>query len=323
MAGVTTPELVAAVSEAGALGSLGAGYLGAERLAADLARVRQLTSQPFMVNLFVPEPEVQFSAAELEAALDTLQPMLDDLHMPRPTIIPPYAADFGRQLRVLLEEPPAAVSFTFGLPAPDMVRAFQAQGTQVWITVTSLEEARQAAQLNPDALVAQGSAAGGHRGGWQADALAPALDLTRELLTLGRPVIAAGGLMTPGDIRRALDAGAAAAQCGTAFLLAQEAGTSAPYREALERARSGGEAAVTVLTRGPSGRPARGLVNRLTAVDTVLPYPAQNALTQPLRAEATRQHRPEWLSLWAGEGVAELCAGRSAAELVRWLTSEL
>ncbi|GHG10329.1 oxidoreductase [Deinococcus piscis] len=323
MAGVTTPELVAAVSEAGALGSLGAGYLSAERLAADLKRIRQLTPQPFMVNLFVPDPEPQFSADELNAALTALQPMLNDLQLPRPTLAPPYAADFGDQLCVLLEEAPAAVSFTFGLPDTDIMRAFQAQGTQVWLTVTSLEEGEQAAALHPDALVAQGRAAGGHRGGWQADALAPTVELTQELLALGQPVVAAGGLMTPGDIRRALEAGAAAAQCGTAFLLAREAGTSAPYREALEGARRGGEAAMTMLTRGPSGRLARGLVNRLAAVDTVLPYPAQNALTQPLRAEATRQHRPEWLSLWAGEQVAELTGERSAAELVRWLTSEL
>lgn len=323
MAGVTTPELVAAVSEAGALGSLGAGYLSAERLAAELAHIRQLTAQPFMVNLFVPDPEPQFSEAELASALDALQPMLDDLGLPRPALKPPYAADFGGQLRAVLAAPPAAVSFTFGLPDADVVRAFQAQGTQVWVTVTSREEAQQAAQLNPDALVAQGGAAGGHRGGWQTDALAPTLELTRDLLALRRPVIAAGGLTTPGDVRRALGAGAEAAQCGTAFLLAREAGTSAPYREALEGARQGGEAAATVLTRGPSGRLARGLVNRLAAVDPALPYPAQNALTQPLRAEATRQHRPEWLSLWAGERVAELGAAQSAAALVAWLSSEL
>lgn len=323
MAGVTTPELVAAVSEAGALGSLGAGYLSGERLSAEMAHIRQRSEQPFMVNLFVPDPEPQFSAAELAAALESLQPMLDDLGLPRPALNPPYAADFDEQLRALLAQPPAAVSFTFGLPPAAVVQQLQARGTQVWITVTSREEAQQATQLGPDALVAQGSAAGGHRGGWQADALAPTLELTRELLELGLPVMAAGGLMTPADVRRALDAGAAAAQCGTAFLLAHEAGTSAPYRAALERARWGGEAAKTVLTRGPSGRLARGLANRLAALDTVLPYPAQNALTQPLRAAATRQHRPEWLSLWAGERVAELTGEQSAAALVAWLTSEL
>ncbi len=323
MAGVTTPQLVAAVSDAGALGSLGAGYLSAERLTDELSRVRQLTDRPFLVNLFVPDPEPQFSAEQLTAALDALQPMLDDLQLPRPGLRAPYAADFGAQLEALLAAPPAAVSFTFGLPAADTIRQFQAQGTRVWLTVTSRAEAEQAAQLQPDALVAQGGSAGGHRGGWQEDALAPTLDLTRQLLDLSLPVIAAGGLMTPADVRRVLDAGAAAAQCGTAFLLAQEAGTSAPYRAALERARQGGEAATTVLTRGPSGRLARSLANRLSAVETVLPYPAQNALTQPLRAEATRQHRPEWLSLWAGEGVAELTGEQSATALVAWLASEL
>lgn len=323
MAGVTTPELVAAVSEAGALGSLGAGYLSGESLTEQLRRIHQLTAQPFGVNLFVPGPEPHFSPADLTAALHALEPLLADLSLPAPTLQPPYAPSFEEQLDALLEHTPAVASFTFGLPSTQIVQALQERGAQVWLTVTSLEEAQEAVRLRPDALVVQGGPAGGHRGSWRVDALADTLGLTAQAAALGWPVIAAGGLMTPGDVCAVLDAGAVAAACGTAFLLSAEAGTSAPYRAALRKAQAGGQAASTVLTRGPSGRWARSLANRLSAVQVALPYPAQNALTSPLRAEATRQQRPEWLSLWAGERVAAVRDGLCAAELVAWLCSEL
>lgn len=324
MAGVATPELAAAVSNAGALGSIGAGYLNGAGLTEALRRTRALTEQPFLVNLFVPEyPTPSFSQEDMAAALAELQPLLDDLGLPAPTLNPPYTADNSEQLAALLAQPPAAVSFTFGLPDVQTVRGLQAKGTQVWLTVTSPAEAQAAAALTPDGLVAQGGSAGGHRGSWQDDALADTLTLTAQVRTFGLPVMAAGGLMSPTDVKAALNAGAVAAVCGTAFLLADEAGTSAPYRAALRAAWGGGAAAETVLTRGPSGRLARSLRNRLSAVRAALPYPMQNALTTPLRAEATRQQRSEWLSLWAGTGVAQIRDSLSAAELTEWLCSEL
>lgn len=323
MAGVTTPELVAAVSNAGALGSLGAGYLSAEQLSGQLRQIRERTDQPFGVNLFVPSPEPEFSTAQLDAALRALQPMCRDLSLPAPNLRQPHAPDFAEQLDVVMEDGPAAVSFTFGLPTLSAVQELQRRVRRVWLTATSLEEAQEALVLRPDGLIAQGGPAGGHRGSWRQDALQDTLEFTQQVAALGSPVIAAGGLMTPADVRSALAAGAVAAQCGTAFLLAAEAGTSAPYQAALRQAQSGGQAAETVLKRGPSGRWARGLPNRLTAVEDVLPYPAQNALTQPLRAEAARQQRPEWLSLWEGEGVAAIQDERTAAELVGWLCGEI
>lgn len=198
-------------------------------------------------------------------------------------------------------------------------RPSRAAGLVVMGTATSVEEARALAAAGVDAVVAQGGAAGGHRGGWLRDELADTLALTRAVAqAIALPVIAAGGLMDAADVRAALDAGASLAQCGTAFLQAVEAGTSTPYRAALASAAPG----ETVLTRSFSGRPARGLANRVTAeVVSPLPYPLQNALTRELRAAAAREGRAEFLSLWAGEGVHRGREG-TAAEILAGLWPE-
>ncbi|BDP42155.1 oxidoreductase [Deinococcus aetherius] len=314
--GPTTPELVAAVSEAGGLGSLGAAYLTPRQIAAAGTAVRARTNRPFAVNLFIPEPLPDVSESEVEAAVAELAPLHVELDLPPPTLPGRVREDFAAQFRVVLDLRPAAFSFVFGRLGAVELAALRERGILAVGTATGVEEARALAADGVDAVVAQGGAGGGHRGGWGHDELADTLSLTRAVVgAVQVPVIAAGGLMDAAGVRAALGAGASLAQCGTVFLRAAEAGTSAPYRTALAAAGPGD----TTLTRAFSGRAARGLANRVTAeVERPLPYPFQNALTREMRSAATRAGRPEFLSLWAGEGV-HLAWDGTAAEILESL----
>ncbi|GAA5513405.1 nitronate monooxygenase [Deinococcus carri] len=308
--GPSTPELAAAVSQAGGLGSLGAAYLTPAQLREAAGAVRRLTDRPFALNLFVPEPRPAVTEEEVAAAVADLVPLHAELELPPPALPERVREDFEAQFEAVLEVKPAVFSFAFGrLGRPEMA-ALQAAGTLVIGTATGVEEARALAADGVDAVVAQGGAAGGHRGGWGQDELADTLALTRAVAeAVALPVIAAGGLMNAADVRAALDAGASLVQCGTAFLRATEAGTSAPYRSALAAAQPG----ATTLTRAFSGRLARGLANRVTAeVGRPLPYPLQNGLTRPLRTAAASAGRAEFLSLWAGEGAHRGREGKAA-----------
>lgn len=313
--GISTPELVAAVSDAGGLGSLGAAYLSPAQLREAGAAVRRLTREAFAVNLFAPQPTVAVTATQVERAAAELAPFHAGLGLPPPTLLP-EADHFEGQFDAVLELRPAVLSFTFGRLEAQHLEALKEQNILAIGTATGLEEARQLEADGVDAIVVQGGAAGGHRGGWLADELADTLALTRAAARSVRvPLIAAGGLMGREDVRAALDAGASLAQCGTAFLRATEAGTSGPYRAALAAAKTGD----TVLTRAFSGRTARGLGNAVTdGVQHPLPYPFQNALTRQMRAAGVGAGRADVLSLWAGEGVARGQDG-TAAELLAGL----
>ncbi|AIZ45663.1 2-nitropropane dioxygenase [Deinococcus radiopugnans] len=314
--GPGTPELAAAVSHAGGLGSLGAAYLTPAQILEAGAAVRRLTRGPFAVNLFAPQPTVQPTELEVEQAAAELAPFHSDLGLPPPALTTQADIDFGAQLDAVLELRPAVLSFTFGRLNTRHLEALRERGILVIGTATGLEEARQLEADGVDAIVVQGGAAGGHRGGWLEDELADTLALTRAAAgSVRTPLIAAGGLMTAGDVRAVLEAGASLAQCGTAFLRATEAGTSAPYRAALAAAKAGD----TVLTRAFSGRTARGLRNAVTeGIGQPLPYPFQNALTRPMRAAGAAAGRADVLSLWAGEGVAQGQEG-SAAQILAGL----
>lgn len=317
MAGGTgTPALATAVSEVGGLGSLGAAYLTPAQIGGAMAAVRARTDQPFAVNLFAPQPLPPVTPTEVEVACAELAPFQAALLLPPPTLPPQAQEDFGAQLNAVLSDPPAVFSFTFGRLPPAALNALHAAGVLVIGTATSLREARLLAQDGVDAVTVQGGAAGGHRGGWQEDALADTLTLTRQVAQdTGLPVVAAGGLMTAGDVSAALKAGATLAACGTAFLLTDEAGTPDPYRHALQ---DGGRP--TVLTRAYSGRTARGLRTSLTGgVHSPLPFPWQNALTRSLRAAGAQAGQPDLLSLWAGEGYRQARTG-SAAQIMADLT---
>ncbi|MCP2013783.1 nitronate monooxygenase [Deinococcus sp. HSC-46F16] len=255
----------------------------------------------------------------MAASQTELAPLHAELGLPAPTLPERVQEDFAAQFQAVLKVRPAAFSFAFGRLGADRVAALRGAGILCIGTATSHLEASALARNGVDAVVLQGGAAGGHRGGWAHDDLTELLFLIRSvLLDANLPVIAAGGLMDAADVRAALNAGASLVQCGTAFLRATEAGTSAPYRAALAAAEPG----QTVLTCAFSGRLARGLANRVTAeVASPLPYPLQNALTRDLRAAAARAGRAEFLSLWAGEGHARGREG-TAAELLRILWPE-
>jgi nitronate monooxygenase len=294
----STAALTAAVSAAGGLGVLAAGYKTPERVAAEIAAVRQATDRPFGLNLFVPDDGPP-DAAAVARYVASLAPEAARYGV---ALGEPRTDDDGwaAKLDLLVSERVPVASFTFGCPSGPELRRLRDAGTTTVVTVTSVAEARLAAAAGADALCVQGIEAGGHRGTF-ADApgdigLLPLLGLVRA--ATGLPLIAAGGIMTAAGVRAVLALGAVAAQCGTAFLLADEAGTSAPHRAALAD-----PAATTALTRAFSGRWARGIRNRFLDEHPDAPagYPAINHVTRPLRTAAARAGDGGGLNLWAGQ----------------------
>ncbi len=321
-----TPELAAAVSNAGGLGAWGGAYAKPEEIAAAIRRIRQLTDRPFSINLFAGG----YAAGH---AIDP-QPMLAivgaahaRLGLP-PPVLPPLPGDpFAAQLEAVLEERPPAFSFTFGVPQPAQIAALKKRGIVVAGTATTLAEAQRLAAAGVDAIVAQGAEAGAHRGSFLApfeDSMVPLAQLLRDICAaVAVPVIASGGIMDGRDAAAALRAGAAAVQLGTAFLPCPESGAPDAYKRALLAAK----ADTTVITRAFSGRPARGLKNAFIAMvdgkeDAILPFRQQNDLTRPMRNAAGAQGVADYISLWAGQGVARSRA-MPAADLVKTLLDEM
>lgn len=303
--GPSTPELAAAVSNAGGLGFVAAGYLTADELAARIARTRKLTDAPIGVNLFVlrddpvDERAVADYARELEPearafGVELGEPRFED-------------DELDAKLQVVADARIEVVSFTFGFPDPHTG----------WATVTSADEAREAQRRGASALVVQGTEAGGHRGTWDDRDDDTALEaLLREVgATVDLPLIATGGIATRDDAERALAAGATAVQAGTAFLLAPEAGTSDPHRRAIA---AGGD---TALTRAFTGRAARGIENGFMRAHRSAPsaYPHIHHLTAPLRAAARASGDADAINLWAGTSLGQAVA-RPAAETVAALS---
>ncbi|MGZ4854237.1 MAG: NAD(P)H-dependent flavin oxidoreductase [Candidatus Angelobacter sp.] len=308
--GPSTPELVAAVSNAGGLGSLAAAYSSAERTQQDIARVRELTARPFAVNLFSPQAQLPLNDG-IKAVADFLRPYHQRLGLKAPELPKKPIEDFDEQLDAVSKAAPPIVSFTFGLLPPKATERLKAQRTYLMGTATTVEEAKQLQQAGVDAVIAQGSEAGAHRGTFAVraeEALIGTVAFIPQVVDALRiPVIASGGIMDGRGIVAALALGASAVQMGTAFLACQEAGTSAVYREALTHGRED----QTTLTRAFSGRMARGLRNEFIEKWNAsglehLPYPWQNAFTQPMRRAATAAKQAGLLSLWAGQGVGML-----------------
>jgi nitronate monooxygenase len=318
--GPSTPALAAAVSEAGGLGFLAAGYKTTAAVAAELAEVRALTSRPIGLNIFFPTRD-EIDEPALEAYVERMHPEGERYGVepgePRWT-----DDEWTAKLELASRERPDVVSFTFGCPGREIVEWLRNGGSRVWCTVTSAEEAREATAAGIDALVVQGAEAGGHQGSFREHDDEPA-PLLRLLDSAARatalPLIAAGGVAAGGDVAAALAAGASAAAVGSALLLTDEAGTSAPHRQAL---RADGE---TRLTRAFTGRRARGIVNRfLSEHDPFAPrgYPEIHYVTAPIRAAARAAGDPGGINLWAGTAYRQAREG-SAAELVGRLAGEL
>lgn len=313
--GPSTPELAAAVSSAGGLGFLAAGYKSASSIRAEIYMTRELTDAPFGVNVFVPQPStirpdvLQQSALSLAPDAVRLNVSLGD---PRHD-----DDDWEGKLDVLYELAPAVVSFTFDVPEASVVTMLQERGVSVIVTVTSRAEAKLAIAAGADALCVQGPEAGGHRGTFDAAGPAQTMPLQRlleDLSDLEIPLIAAGGIATAADTRAALSRGAVAVQAGTAFLRADEAGTGAVYRAAL----SSGEFTTTAVTKAFSGRYARGLYNdfmRQHDLEAPFGYPEIHHLTRPLRAAAAAAGDPHGINLWAGTGVNRSVPGSALSIL--------
>jgi nitronate monooxygenase len=316
--GPSTPELAAAVSEAGGLGFLAAGYLGAEAMREDINALRERTAAPFGVNVFVPgradvdEAALRSYVARLQAeeapryGVDVGEPRFDD-------------DDWEAKLVALAEERVPVVSFTFGCPSPDVIASLGAVGSEVWVTVTEPAEARIARDAGADVLVLQGIEAGGHRASFADRDDSEGLGILALLRLLATEVdlqlVAAGGIGDRAAVAAVLAAGAAAAQIGTAFLRAHEAGTNAAHRAALATDTP------TALTRAFTGRLARGLVNRFLlehSEGAPSAYPHVHHATAPIRAAARERGDADGFNLWAGQ--AHRLAGEApAADIVRAL----
>jgi len=330
MVGVSTTKLAAAVSNAGGLGSIGIGASTVEQARALIAETRALTERPFNVNLFCHRPAV--ADAERERAwLAHLRPFFEEFGAMPPSglteIYRSFLAD-PQMLEMLLAERPAVVSFHFGLPPQAWIDALQATGIRLLASATSLEEAVLVEHAGIDAVVAQGIEAGGHRGVFapeQGDAGIGTLALVRLIAGhISLPLIAAGGIMDGQGIVAALALGAAAVQLGTAFVLCPESAANAAYREAMKSER----AQRTQITAAISGRPARGLVNRLfTEVGApgapALPdYPIAYDAAKALHAAASASGSNDFAVQWAGQG-APLARAMPAATLIEELLKEM
>ncbi len=322
--GPSTPELTAAVSNAGGLGSMGAGYVPADALRDAIRATRALTSRPFCMNLFAPEPVPAPAPEDVSRAQAALAPFRTEVGLPA-AAAPAAGQPFREQLRIVLEERVPVFSTTFGALSPEDVAALARNGAIVMGTATNAREARALEATGVQAIVAQSGEAGGHRGtflGPVEGGLAGTLTLVPQIVDAVRvPVVAAGGIMDGRGIAAAFALGASAVALGTAFLACPESGASRPYKEAVLARRDADE---TTLTRAFSGRWARGIRNRFTealAAAPVLPYPLQNSMTADLRREAAKAGKADLLSLWAGQGVA-LARARPAADLFRDLVRE-
>ena len=322
MVGASSDALALAVSGAGGMGTLAAGALAPAEIGPAVAAMRGATDAPFAVNLLmVPTPSPD--PAEVQRALDRLAPWYAELRAALPAPPNQFAPSFEAQLTALIAAAPPVATFAFSVLTRAQVAALHLAGTYVVGTATTAAEARAWADVGADGVCAQGAEAGGHRGHFLGDvdaslvgtmALVPTIRAATRL-----PVISAGGIMDGRGVAAALALGASAVQMGTAFLLADEAVTSAPWR----RAVTGVGDEPTRLTRAFTGRYARGIENRFMRLmhgvqDDVPAYPVQNRLTQPLRDAATQADDPEMISLWAGQGVTLARAGRAADMVRQW-----
>jgi len=332
--GADTPALVAAVCEAGALGSIGATYLTPQQIADTCAAVRLKTTRPFGINLFVPDAPLP-GPVDPAAAVAHVATYFEELGLPRPEPPAPSARDFDAQLDAALDGGASVFSFTFGMLPAAARDKVKARGLMIGGTATTVDEAVALERAGIDFVVAQGSEAGGHRGTFAGPfdqaafeaGMIGTLALVPQIVDAVRvPVIASGGIMDGRGIAAVLALGAAAAQLGTAFLTCEEAGVPDVYKQAILDAHED----QTRITRAFSGRPARGIVNRfMREVEapwwpqqfSILPFPLQNALTRPLRTAAATQGRAEFLSLWAGQGV-RMARRLKAADLVATLAEE-
>lgn len=330
MAGTSTPELAAAVSNAGGLGSLGLGGSSVAQAQEWIEQTRRLTSQPFNVNLFCHQPAISDDVIEADW-LSYLAPYFAEFEVSAPTHLEvPYPSFIENEamLAMLLAQKPAVVSFHFGLPDVAWIKTLKDAGIRLLATATSMAEAEAIAAAGLHGVIAQGVEAGGHSGVFEPQAGKPdygVLSLVRLLSTHGKlPVIAAGGIMDGRGIRAALEVGACGVQMGTAFVLCPESAADATYRNVLKNAAADQTRMISVI----SGRPARGIIDRWWQdIDTAdapdLPaYPIVYDAGKALRAAAQARGNQQFNAHWAGQGVT-MARELPAGELIRILVKEM
>ncbi|GGD47626.1 NAD(P)H-dependent flavin oxidoreductase [Paenibacillus nasutitermitis] len=320
--GPTTVELVSAVSKAGGLGTLGAAYMEPQAIRSAIRGIRDLTDRPFAVNLF--SVSLRDDNTRTEEVQQALNPMRNTLGLAAADLTAVNTPDFiEAQFAVLLEEQVPIISTAFGIAPPRIMEQAKSAGTRIIAMATTVREAIAAEQAGCDAVVAQGSEAGGHRG---------TFDLTEHPMgaNIGSmalipqiadrvhiPVIASGGVMDGRGLVAALALGAQGVQMGTRFLTAAESGAHAAYQQRLLASTEES----SVITKAFSGRPARGVNNDFvkawdrSGVDP-LPFPTQNTATRDIRNGAADQNNPEYMSLWTGQGTRMLTSGQSAKTIV-------
>lgn len=324
MAGVQLHSLAAAVSNAGALGSLPCAMLDAAGLRKELLALREHTRKPYNLNFFCHTPPSVDSLREA-AWREALSPYYAEFGIDPATIASgPGRLPFSAEMADLLDEfKPAVVSFHFGLPSAELLARVKACGAKVLSSATTVAEARWLEANGADAIIAQGLEAGGHRGMFLSDELSSQLGtfalLPQVVQAVRLPVIAAGGIADAQGVRAAMALGAAGVQIGTAYLCCDEASTSAIHRAALRSPA----AQHTALTNLFSGRPARGIVNRvMRELGPISPhapaFPLATAAIAPLRSKAESLGSGDFSPLWAGQNVSG-CKSISAAELTREL----
>jgi nitronate monooxygenase len=325
LGGLSSQRLTAAVSNFGGLGSFGAHSLPPDAIKDVIAEIRSLTSKPFAMNLWVSMEDEGARTSDENAFNRSVAPLavhLDALGAPRPTYKPYSPIRFEDQARVLLDEKVRVFSFIYGIPPLEILEECRAKGIVTIGTATTPDEAAALQEAGVDAVVASGFEAGGHRGSFlrsAEDSLTGTLSLVPQIVDIvDVPVIAAGGIGDARSVIAALALGAEALQMGTVFLACEESGASRLHRQALRGKRAGR----TALTKGFTGRLARGIHNRLLEElnregTAILPYPLQRKLVRNLAVPAEAAGRSDLLPLWAGQS-ANLS---TCTDLLTFLTS--
>ncbi|MCF6409441.1 nitronate monooxygenase [Alkalihalobacillus sp. EGI L200015] len=324
--GITTPELVAAVSNAGGLGTLGAGYLTPDATRDAIRKIRERTDRPFSVNLFRVKMEKEDSRTT--AVQENLMPIYEELGISPSAEQPEVTDHYEKQFDILIEEKVPVISTTFGVPTQNQVNRAHGQGLNLVTMVTTVKEAIKAEKVGVDAVVAQGGEAGGHRGTFEMENRRGANIGTLALIPqvvdhVSIPVIAAGGIMDGRGLVAARALGADGIQLGTRFLNAVESSADPAYKKALLDS----DEESTEITTAFSGRPARAIRNRfmeflkLNEIEP-LTYPIQNFITKEIRAAAKRQGKAGYMSLWSGQGNRLIKNGQTADEIVKEIISE-
>ncbi|MDI6531733.1 NAD(P)H-dependent flavin oxidoreductase [Bacillus mycoides] len=326
MAGaITTSELVAAVSNSGGLGTLGAGYMSQEQIREAIYKIRELTNKPFGVNLLLTK-EIQIEEEKINEAKVLLSGVNRELGIEEEKTLK-LPKSYKEQLQVLLEEKVPVVSFAFQTLEKEEIDDLKKEGIKVIGTATHVAEAKALAKLGVDIIVGQGSEAGGHRGtfiGKEQDAMIGTFALIPQLVAEVPhiPIVAAGGVMNGQGLVAAFALGAEAVQMGSAFLTSEESITHDVYKEAILHSTD----TSTTVTRAFSGKYARGIRNEFIEKhegrEENLPmYPVQNVLTSKIRQEAAKQKKEEYMSLWAGQA-SSLARTESAQHVVKRVMKE-